>query len=165
MNSDYVRIGDVAEELSLNLKKNSFSEIEPRDKEMLRFQKENSNIGFEVGLEGDDQNNKSSTYFTFLHLSYSLGEDLKFASESVLPKDHLREIFHNYPVTRVSSNMNSDWRKDKRSDVTYLIGFKKEETNREILSYVLEESIDYICDYVTLNANTRNRAFQKREKL
>ena len=167
MTKSFPKIEDIVEGLSIDLDQRGFSRVNPEENkvlsEVVRYKKEDSPIGFKVGMAQDYQNPQVLDINTiFLVLNYNLSEDISQSAEHMIPNPELmRLFFRNSPIYNIGLANDKDSLQKEKIKLYFYIEFEKDKTTAIKMRTVIRETVDYICNYVTTNANmlTRTQSF------
>lgn len=177
-NKKFSKLEEIIEELTSDLDKEGFSKIKP-DKsnkrwagllrwaklpELVRYQKRNSPIDFQVGIKEDrsDKKDPDVTCIYFM-VSYLFPKEInKGIGEILFPNMvHLGDCLFDYLKVNLISEAWRDVTKpenDGRVHLVYTISLEKEKTVRQYAKTVLREFIIYADKYVGANVETLERA-------
>lgn len=156
----FPKIEDIIDGLSTDLVQRRFSRVDPKENEVVRYVKQDSPIGFQVGLEQDDNPDEEPEFnHLYLALSYDLPNGIQqHIGEKLIPGgDLMHTFFRNSPIFHQSLCFNKDRFQDGRINLVYHIGFEKDKTTENGMRTVLREAIDYFCNYVTANTQMLDR--------
>ncbi|MAG47244.1 hypothetical protein CL617_01445 [archaeon] len=167
--TDHSKIEDILEDLTTDLDQRGFSKIEPKEDEVVRYKKLDNLVGFQIGIEQDDISPEEPEYNSiYLLLNYSLPEGFsEHTGEKVIPpRTELIGSLFNEDYTKqpiIGLCANRDTFKDGEMNLIYFIAFKKYKTTATKMRNILRETVDYICNYVTMNSEvlTRTQSFDE----
>jgi len=165
-------IEDIVEELSTDLEQRGFSRIQPKEEEVARYEKRDSPIGFQAGLEQNlvyDPAEAGRPQFNhvYVRLEYVLPEgSSQPISERVLfpGAEIIREFFRNSQAYQTGHFcLLENVARDRKVRLVYSIGFKKDKTDPGEMKVVLREFIDYCCNYAAINTDmiAKTRSFSE----
>lgn len=166
MTQDFPKIEDIVYQLTADLTNLGFLKIDPKENEVVRYQRRNSHLNFQVGIE-QEYNDPEEPQFNHIHLV--VGYDLPAGTsqrtgENVFPRPELMyDFFRNTSIYHHSLTFNEDRFKDGRMNLVYHIGFEKDKTTALKMRTILREIGYYFCNSVTTNVQmlTSTQSFDR----
>lgn len=160
MAQTFPRIEDIVDILTADLDTRGFSRIAPKINEVLRYEKRDSSIQFQVGIDNyaNDQEEPEFNHF-YLSLGYAIPPYMtEIEGERLFPNSELLYIFfQNSVIYHQGFCGTKDHLQDGRMKLIYHIGFEKNKATAPEMRAVLREFIDYTCNYVSLNTEMVGR--------
>lgn len=159
MAGKHTKTEDFVDELSVTLQEKGFNRVGPQGIEVARYERSGSSIGFQVGIEREDDSEEEPEFnHIFLVTGYNLPERIFGPQgERIFPNALMSDFFRDTSIFHQSLTVGENEYRDGRMNLVYHIGFEKDKTNREEMTAVLVEVVDYFCDYITRNVEMRTR--------
>ena len=128
MPADFPRIEDIIDALTANLGKRGFCRVDAREHEAVRYEKKDSSIKFQVGIEQEYESREEPQFnHIYLALQYKMPEGVELhMAEYITPLLHY--LFRNTKIYHhgfcIKANVE-----DETKSLLYHIGFEKNKTN------------------------------------